>query len=230
MKIVFLFLLFLFTFFINAQEIPNYNFRIGLTGGYGQYIQTDLKEINQEVKNKLEFETELIDDFPNNYYLGTYLLYKLSTNLYFGLNYQFHTTGSRLGAKDYSGSYAFDQIISSHSVAIEFEETIIKGKKVGLCLDVLGGINISNWEVTEKIEVGVEEKKTETKFVALRPFICPMIKSKYEIVSNLQLSFAAGYLIDLGGKYHQADSKKSKAEKEAKWNGARASLSIDYSF
>jgi hypothetical protein len=216
--------------FITAQEISKNDFRIGVTGGYGYYFQSDLKKINQDVKNQLSFETKLIDNFPPAFFWGIHFLYKLSPHIYIGPNYQFHTTGSRLGYKDYSGSYTFDQILSCNSIALQIEGSFLKEKKTTFCLNVAGGANFSKWKIIEELIVGEQNQSSSIKLSAIRPFIYPSIKLKYSFISFLSISMSAGYSFDLGGRYKIKIPDPSVSNKIAKWTGPRAEFSIDYSF
>ena len=215
---------------LQAQEISKSNFSIGITAGIGKYFQSDLKEINSDVANQLSFETTLIDNFPSTFFLGVHLAYKKSPRFYFGPDYQFHTTGSRLGYKDYSGSYSYDQILSCNSIALKIENFLFKTGVTLFGLSMTSGVNLSNWKIIEKVTVGKQIESSLTKLFAVRPFIYPSIKLKYSIIEFLSISMAAGYSIDLGGKYRIKYPDKSTFDLTAKWTGPRVELNIDYSF
>ena len=86
------------------QGTSKNNFIFGVSGGYGKYLQSDLKEINQTVQSGLNFETTMTDNFPPSLYFGVHLFFRLNKYIAIGPDYQFHTTGSRIAYKDYSGS------------------------------------------------------------------------------------------------------------------------------
>ena len=211
-----------------AQDISKHNFKIGVTGGIGQYIQSDLKDMNRMVKNRLSFETSLVNDFPLSVFWGFHLLYKLKPAIYAGPGYQFHTTGSRLGASDYSGSYTFDQILSCHSVYFQLEGTVYKMNEVAFSINFSGGVQISKWNTTEKLVLQDQSLSLFENFKGLRPFIYPSFKVSYPLTEFLSLSTSAGYSIDIGGKYKNVDQTNS--EMIAQWNGLRIEFNICYSF
>jgi len=215
---------------VSAQEYKNENYRIGITSGFGHYLQDDLQELNQEVQSQLEFETELVDNFPPNIYFGGYFLVNLDPKTFIGINYQFHTTGSRLGLKDFSGSYAFDQILSCHSLAIELEESLTHNKKLDFCLDAVIGVNFATWEIKEELIIGGQKESSSTELQAYRPFIFPSFKLKYPIKKRFIISLSAGYNLEIAGKYKLNGSKGAESDLLAKFTGPRASISVDFSF
>lgn len=231
MRIYLIIVLILFEFnLLSAQEIAEKNFKIGITGGYGQYIQSDLKKLNQDIQSHLSFNTILVDNFPVNTFWGAYFLIRLTPGLYIGPSYQFHTTGSRLGIKDYSGSYTFDQIISCHSIGFQTEKSVIHTGKLDFSVSVMGGVNISEWVVKEDLIIGSQDINTTKRFSALRTFIYPAVNLGYQLIGPLTVSISGGYSIDLSGEYKSETPNVGKPDKVAKWTGLRASLSFDYSF
>lgn len=216
-------------FILYSQEIKSNVFRIGITGGYSLYLQDDLVKINNDVKDNLEFETNLIDDFPPNSFMGGYFLVNFAPTVAFGVNYQYHSTGSRLGTKDFSGFYRFDQIISCHSVAFQFERVIYSLNNFSICTDPMVGVNFSTWEIIEEINIGGFSEKSTTTLIAKRPFIYPSLKLRYKVLSIFNISTSLGYAFEIGGKYKLKNSK-TESDKKASWNGPRANLSLEYCF
>lgn len=228
MRIILIFaLIFIEQCFISAQEITDKNIKIGFTGGFGTYIQSDLKKLNESVMSKSVYKPEMINDFPGNFFLGGYALVKVKPGFYVGPSYQFHSTGSRVGKKDYSGFYRFDNILSCHSVGIQIEKSITNGGKLVLSGGGIFGTNISLWEMSEELMIGDQSRESTTKFKALRPFIYPELKLEYPLIFSLNISLSAGYSFDLFGKY-KTDVVTS--DLVAKWTGPRANLSLAYSF
>lgn len=213
-----------------AQGTAKYNFIFGVSGGYGKYLQSDLKEINRTVQKGLNFETTMTDNFPPALYFGVHVFFRLNKYIIIGPDYQFHTTGSRLAYKDYSGSYTFDQIISCHSPALQVEGSLNNFKNPQFCLGTLCGINISKWKLYESLVVGKTNESSSTRFDAVRPFICPSIKIRYRITHLISIVPSVSYNIDLWGKYHLHNQKEAKSDYTASWIGPRADLSIDLLF
>lgn len=213
-----------------AQVVTKSKFSFGVTAGAGNYSQSDLKEINSLVANQLIFETRLIDDFPPTFFWGLHFAYQINPRLYFGPDYQFHTTGSRLGYKDYSGSYSYDQILSCNSIAVKAENILFEKGVTSFGLRMSGGINLSGWKIIEKVTIGKQTETSLTRLFALRPFIYPSIRVTHSFTGFLEVSVASGYSIDLGGKYRIKNNGRSISDYIASWSGPRLELNIDYSF
>lgn len=203
---------------------------LGITGGMGKYFQPDLKELNQTARDELTFDTEFTDNFPATFYYGIYYIFRISRSIYAGPDYKFHTTGSRLAYRDYSGSYTFDQIISTHSVALRFEAAPGSRKNPQVSLNALFGINIATWRISEKLAIGEQEESSSLRFDALRPFIYPSLRFRCRLAQSISLSPSVGFNFDLWGKYHLHSNKKAEMGKKAVWTGPRAELSLDYFF
>jgi len=221
-------------FFDGPEERGRYSqgkgFIIGVSGGLGKYYQSDLKEINQNARNGLTFTTEMTDNFPAAFYYGMYMLFRLNNDLSIGPDYQFHTTGSRLAYSDYSGSYTFDQILSSHSLAIRVEVSPGDRNNPQFCISTLLGIGISKWRVSENLVVGEVNESSSARFDAVRPFVYPAAKFRYQITPLICFVPSLGWNFDLFGKYHLHNEKDAKTDQVAGWTGPRADLSIDFTF
>jgi hypothetical protein len=213
-----------------AQDNTENNIIIGLTGGFGMYMQSDMKKLNTTVQNGLQFEAGMTDNFPPALYWGMHFLFRIKQDIYIGPDYKFHTTGSRLAYKDYSGSYLFDQIITNHSLAIQLEGSIHNKKNINICLGALCGINISTWKVQEDLVVAEVHNSSTTRLDALRPFVCPSIKLKCRITDLISIVPSVSYNFDLFGKYHLHGQREAKSDMIASWNGPRADISLDLSF
>ena len=83
----------------DAQEISLPFAAVGLTQGFGYYIQSDLKDINEKVKTTLPFEVQTVDNFPVRAYWGGYFLIPLGLKGVIGLNYGVSLNGFTTGAK-----------------------------------------------------------------------------------------------------------------------------------
>jgi hypothetical protein len=229
MKTILVFLsFFIMKYSADAQDVSKQGFRVGITGGLGQYVQSDLKDINMMVKNQLSFKTNMINNFPLNVFWGIHFSYKLTPLIYAGLGYQYHTTGSRFGASDYSGTYTFDQIISCHSVYFQMEGTVYRVKETEFSANLSGGVQISSWNTTEKLVLQDQSLTLYENYKGLRPFIYPSFSILYPLAEFLYISPSAGYSFDIGGKYKNADH--TDTDLKARWSGFRIEFSIYYSF
>jgi hypothetical protein len=202
--------------------------KLGLTGGFGGYSFENLEDINDAVINQLPFDAAVIDNFPDRFYFGGVALIRVANWYWAGPSYQFHSTGSRVGAKDYSGSYHFDQILSVHQLGLENEIRISKSLKPAVFLDISGGVNFSTWKTEEVLEISGEKDKDYSEYVAVKPFVLPALKISYPVYKNFTVAAQAGYLFDLGGKYHLSGNKDYQSNLKIPWSGYRFSLGLEY--
>jgi hypothetical protein len=202
--------------------------KLGLTGGFGGYSFENLEDINDAVINQLPFDAAVIDNFPDRFYFGGVALMRIANWYWAGPSYQFHTTGSRVGVKDYSGSYHFDQILSAHQLGLENEIRISKTMKPAVFLDISGGVNFSAWKTEEVLEISGEKDVDRSEYVAVKPFVLPAFKISYPVYKNFTAAAQAGYLFDLGGKYHLSGHKDYQSALKIPWSGYRISIGIQY--
>ncbi len=209
----------------NAQESAAYIY--GVTFGGGYYLMNAAKEINSDVIQGLPFNVKTINNFPPYFIYGGYVLVQISSGFAAGPTYQFLTTGSRIGLKDYSASYSFDQIVSAHSLGIMTELQLSKGAKPNLYFEFSGGVNFSKWELEEKLIIDTVKEEDITEFRAVKPFVTPAFKLKWPLSATYSIVAKAGYCIDLGGKYHLKNNKEATSDKKVVWNGFLASVAFE---
>jgi hypothetical protein len=218
---------FLFATVVYSQDEKSL-LKLSLTGGFGGYSFEKLSDINDAVINQLPFEAAVIDNFPDRFYFGGVALIRLANWYWAGPSYQFHSTGSRVGAKDYSGSYHFDQILSAHQLGLENEIRISKSTKPAVFLDIGGGVNFSTWKTEEVLEISGETDEDRSEYVAVKPYVLPSFKVSYPVYKNFTVAAQAGYLFDLGGKYHLSGNKDYQSTLKIPWSGYRFSLALEY--
>ena len=228
MKRYFIFILVnLITFFTFSQD-KNSSIKFGLTAGYADFSVGNLESINEEIMAQLPFETNVIDNFPSRFYYGGHILLRLANWYSIGPAYEFHSTGSRIGAKDYSGLYQFDQILSTHQLEIENEFQVSGGFKPAVFIDINGGVNFSSWKMKELLNVGEEKQEDKNEYAAMKPFVYPAMKIAYPVYKDFSAFAKVGYLFDLGGKYHLSDNKDYQSTLKVPWSGIRFSLGLQF--
>jgi hypothetical protein len=209
----------------DAAVTPQY--KIGLTGGLAVYFENDLKEINTQVLNASPFDLKIINDFPPTFFYGGYILNRMGKRMYFGPSYTFYTTGSRLGIKDYSGSYRFDQILSAHSLGGQFEVLLHTRNKNNIFFEFTAGAHFATWKMDEMLKVGDEKVLDEQTLKAVKPFIYPAFKITKPVYGHLQVALKAGYSFDLAGKYKTGNMKSNT---KASFSGPRLSVILEQGF
>lgn len=226
-KLFFLIIILGLTFCVAAQE-SRPKLKLGVFGGFATYSFEKLEDMNDEVMNQLPFDVALIDNFPSRFYFGGNVLIRVASWYSVGPAYEFHSTGSRVGAKDYSGSYHFDQILSTHQLGIENEIRISGETKTAVFLNLSGGVNFSTWKMEEILTVGEEKQEDKYEYDAIKPFVYPEVKISYPVYKDFSAFAKAGYLFDLGGKYHLSGNKDFQSTVKIPWSGFRVSLGLEF--
>lgn len=230
-KLFFLILLLAISSQLLAQETgTTVNYKIGVSGGFGLIFPGDLKEINTEVINSSQFDLSVVNNFPPRPVYGGYILNSFGKRIAFGPSYFYFSTGSRLGIKDYSGSYAFDQIVSAHSLGIQFEFLLDEREKSNWYLEFTGGINLATWSIKEKLTIDGEKESDLTKLKATRPFIYPGVKYIYPLTKMLNFTVRAGVSVDLAGKYSFEGNPDYETDSKASFTGPRILVGLEYGY
>jgi hypothetical protein len=215
---------------VNAQKI---NF--GLETGLGKYGMRDLKEISRDIITQLSFPARITSDYPVYLYYQPQIIFKFKS-FNFGLLYSFHSTGSRISSKDYSGEYKYDTKINCHAPAIilgiiPYSPTRIKNAV--LC-EV--GFVRSNLSMNESMRIGTESSSVGYEFVANSFFFEPKFQLSYPMKNNFTLGINIGYFKE----FKRGDFKLKKDSQsiipmdhdfivENGWDGLRLGLSVSYS-
>lgn len=217
-----------FLFALDAQEIKLPFGTIGLTQGFGYYIQKDLKDINENAKEGLPFEVETINNFPIRPIWGGYLTVPMGLKGNIGMAYEFHSTGSRIGQKDYSGSYSLDQVITSHALSLCSEIVVTKMSRHWLYFHLNIGADFASWEIREKIVINATTSEDEIRFVAVCPYIEPAFVFKWHLNDKLGIAVRSAYHFGFGGKYHHPTEDDITTDKKPGWSGPRISFILEY--
>ncbi len=215
---------------LSAQFDPD-KIKFGIESGFSFYDQEDLKLINQNFKKQLPFETKIIDDFKPLLYFGGYSQYELFDRFALGPVYEYHYTGSRLGARDYSGTFSFDQYIKSHQIGMKFSYSLINETKKAFIAEMNTGINITKWKTDTKLEAGEDGvffEQNKDNFTGKSWNITPSLKYIYRLIPHLSLFGNLAYSFDLVRKYRLEEDKSLDILKTPHWSGLKLSIGMEF--
>ena len=216
-----------------AQEtggVLTYSFELG----YSTFDMSDLKKLNELTVKVLPFDTKRVNNFdPHLNFNGT-LNINISGSIKMGLIFNYLTTGSRLGQKDYSGYYVLDQILNGYMIGAG-PEIILGGiKKSEVSLSLFPAVLYTNARISENILVGSYNNKDSYSLSSSSFVIYPCLKFLFPLKEYLAVHFAAGALFDTGGKFHLKDDRKALINinnnpARTGWSGLRVGVGIDIS-
>jgi hypothetical protein len=214
-----------------AERLSSQELFLDFESGPGKYRMDDLKEINERVQGSLPFEVKYISNFPVFIYYKPSLILSINKFVNFGITWSFHSTGSRISRKDYSGEYRFDTRIktSSPGLLLMFYYPVGRSR---ICLNNEIGINYTVLNIEEYIKVYEESESDKSMFYGRNHYIFPSLRFLYP-VSFFRIGVSAGYLVDFRKGYLQySDNKEIILETNlggtayANWSGFRAGISI----
>jgi hypothetical protein len=202
-----------------------------LYSGYCTFGMDLLKRINEFSADEIPFQVNTIDNFDPGFYFGFSVQTRVSQNFYLGIHYQYYSTGSRIGQKDYSGYYAFDQIITGRFLGAEPGAVILKKPFVELSSSLQVGIVFSEMVMNETLTVQELDESTSQDLSATSLVLLPSIKAAVPFLTFASFFISPGGMIDLGGKLHRPGDRDAVlyfANKQTRtgWGGLRISAGI----
>ena len=204
-------------------------FTAGLMTGIGKYSMEDLKNINSEVGYNHHFDTRLVSNFPVYIYFQPVLMMQIErTNI--GVIYSFHSTGSRISAKDYSGEYRFDMIVNSNNPGIYLDYQLDSTSKIDFKLYGIGGISLSKLKMNEYLVV--QDKvlaNDDQSFISTNYDIQAGLNFNYKILEYLSVGIYCGYLVQVSRKgFYVSGNKDAQLAIRPKWNGFRTGFKVSF--
>ena len=217
---------------VSAQER---SVRVGLSSGYDFFCQHKLKSLNKSVIQLMPFEVNTIDDFKPHFNFNVYTQYMLSEKLYLGPEYAYHYSGSRLGIKDYSGYFSYDQYLRVHQVGIKFNYKVIPLKRSAINFEMSTGAGFSNWKTEYYLEIGENgeySEEFENEYKGFSWYIIPAVQYQFHLSSRLSAAWTVSYSFDLMKKYniesHIGNKKTYTVDMTPCWSGFNLLLGIGY--
>ena len=180
---------------------------ISILAGYATYDMSYLKELNRFTQKSLPFDVKNVNNFDPGYYYGGSIRSWLFSDAAVGLFYQHYSTGSRIGQKDYSGIYTFDQLLECDLVGLEPEFMFLNKKRFGISTSVQAGALFSKINMKEYLKVGETVTHNAQNFTAFSIVVCPSLKLSVPVINPVGLFISVGRMIDTGGKVHRFGHK-----------------------
>lgn len=218
---------------IPIEGLPQVSF--GVFGGLGTYKMDNLKEINKLQATSLPIKTVTVDNFNPGFYIGTSANLELSGQFVLGLSYQYNTTGSRIGQKDYSGYYAYDQIVNGHFIGIEPETIIGSNNFMTASVSIVTGVSFTNLKMSETLSISEQKQVSSESFAAASVYLYPAVKLCIPAFKMISGTVSLGYLYDIGGKVHIKGNKDAviginDSPVETGWTGLRITAGLRFDF
>ena len=227
MKKILLILFILNSLLLSAQEQES-KYRFGISCGFGTFNQGDPKSLNQDAIDQLPFDAKIIDEFEPNFNFGGYAQYQLFKRFWVGPEYRYYYTGSRLGQRDYSGVYSFDQYLHAHAIGLKMGYVVAEIDRFSFQIQLNSGMGFTKWKMDSKMTISYNTESQIDKLKGFGWYSLPSFAANYEIFQGLSLVGTAGYSLDLVKKYKYEENSDIKIVKNPDWSGLRLTLGLEY--
>jgi len=227
MKKILLILLILNSYILKSQEQES-KIRFGISGGFGTFNQSDLKSINQDGMKQLPFDAKIIEEFEPGFNFGGYTQYQLFNRFWIGTEYRYYYTGSRLGQKDYSGVYSFDQYLNCLTVGLKMDYELAEIDRFSFQVQLNSGAGFNRWKMDSQLTIGEDSENQIDKLKGFSWYALPSIAVNCKIFQGFSFVGSAGYSLDFFKNYKYGANSDIKIIKSPDWSGLRLTLGIEY--
>ncbi len=227
-----------------SQDIKSYplsnpnNTEIGVSWGYGSYLMSDLKNLQQYLMGESGLALRNTASFPD--YFNYSVRYGTRTGADFsGVTAGFMSTGARSSLGDYSGYYLLDINCQAIYLGYYVRHALMKGMLFGNMVEAgylvsLSGLNstvsISNQLHLYSADENDYDQSDSYKFNSLGLYVEPLLYMRYMFSKNIGLELNAGAAgsLSIPLYYQKIDNaiKINDKYRYANWSGFRVSLGL----
>lgn len=225
-KILIFLLLIVFSNNIKAQIL-----KIGFGAGFLQHSQNDLKNLNEQVKSSLPFETNTTNSFPTTPYVQGEVGLDFK-KIYIGSIYLFNSTGTRITASDYSGTYKYDIVLSANIIGLKIGKDWFLNESFKITYKHEIGAIYSSLKMKESFDYENESLiGEELSLMAKSIYTKPNIQFGYTL-KRFDICMSAAYMFDFKSSFHLKDDtdakliNKNRKEVKTNWNGLELGVNI----
>lgn len=220
------FLLLLFGGPVRGQKAGEFSARY--MAGWASYGMGDLKDLYRATHANLPFRPRITADFPAYYYYQIQILYCPVQDFKLGLSYGGTSTGGRSAYGDYSGTYYFDQRISSAEWGVLAQYQLLSWRSFSLNPGFSVTAVFSDHKIEERLEIYDYKDSfllsSSATGAGFKPFVGLSWRFRF-----VELMAEAGYLIYTGSGLEEDGEKVLNSrgdEIEPGWSGCRLGLGL----
>lgn len=204
-----------------AQQIS-----IGFGIGISHAQMSGLKSVNNGILKSLPFNAKQVENFPSAKEFNIEVNASITKEYSLGLCYNYFSTGSRIGSKDYSGEYRFDVISSNNSIGLMNKFSVFEAKRFLVQLTAALGWNISTYKLEEMISIyGLEDISDTYNFRSNGMFFNPGVNLLYTF-KHAGIGIYGNYYLNTKNEIHLKGEKDmtlinqdTGAAIKSDWNG-----------
>jgi hypothetical protein len=203
--------------FLPAQQIE-----IAVGTGYGGCNMSGLQNFNEEIRNSLPFESEVVDDFPAWFIYRASVTTTIGNMISLGAIYTHSSTGSRVSSADYSGEYYFDTQLAANSLGFQLGFKVYHLNNLDVRVKAQVGMMFTNAGFRENLEVYGEYSLDDYSMNSLSLYLDPEIAVHYRF-GLLGVAVFGGYRYNAAG-HLRYDGQKTNLT--TNWSGFNAGVEL----
>ena len=197
------------------------SFRISYEPGYGLYSMSDLKSQQQIMIKNYPIPIMSVEEFPGYFNHSVSVDYFLDSNILFGINASYLTTGGRNFSGDYSGEYKLDMILNAYQYGIESEYIFFPNNNINLFFNFKLGIISSTLNIDESLILyDINSQHYNRTLTQSNFFMEPNTGLSFNITKKLLARATIGFNIDTS----------AMSGKLIDWTGFRTRIGTCYQF
>lgn len=165
-----------------------------LKSGFASYQQKDLKEWQSMIIEQSDIDLDLVNDFPSYILYQGNFIYDIG-KLDFGLGFEYHSSGGRMGYWDETGNIVEDQLLSKYGFRAMNRYSLTKdNKSVELQLSSTFILTTSNLIIKSELNLGGQNLINEkAKFFSNTYSYEPGLVLKWHISKTIGLESSIAY-------------------------------------
>jgi hypothetical protein len=205
---------------------------ISVMEGYGKYAMDDLKTLQHSYLVNLPVNAEIVNNFPARPFPEIKVFYFLKI-LSAGLTYSFHSTGSKVNYKDYSGEINYTQITNLNAFGQFVRLRFLNVKHMRASLSFQTNLAYTNLKLSQTVQIFDENASEAYKLKAFSIFGEPGLDVIFPF-KNFEIGLFGGYCIDTKGEFYLnndasmhitlPDNKNARTN----WSGYRIGIMLNY--
>jgi hypothetical protein len=208
-----------------AQE-----FKMGFQAGFGAYQMKGLKEINSGIIQNLPFKAKIISNYPNYLYSQPMVIFTYK-NRSLGAVFSYHSSGSRISSKDYSGEYRFDSRINSWASGLYGDIAFLHNYKIfNVSVYSELGVLYTNHMLNEFLKINNQELINENYRFSSRNYYTELGFKTSLNYSVISIDFNFGYFLQFGKNVLKSDEgftlRGLNGEVRPEWGGIRYGITF----
>jgi len=202
--------------------------------GVGWFSMSELGKFQKTIQSSYPVDAKITEEFPAYVIYDAAIFWKLHSNGFLGLYYQYGSTGGRVHYEDFSGEVYSDQLLHYNTLALSVGQGFSFENNLQFRVDLHPGVTFTSLEIIEGGRIGNESRRDSYKFHSINATLQPTVEL-HKTWGQFGIKVYAGFHIAAySGKLKFEENKNSYLTGGgndpivANWNGFRLGLTGTY--